>query len=107
MNERDKRRAQRDKHDSVIEILDAGGKFFATGRLSDFSTLGASFSVVNPVTLPEKFRVRMRLLDRGVLEAEAQVMRVRKEKNATHYGIKFDSVKNIYPTGELKGPRQL
>ena len=102
MSERDNRRAPRDKHDSVIEILNAEGKFLASGRLTDFSTLGASFSVVNPGALPEKFRARMRFLDKGVLEVEAKVVRVRKEKNATHYGIKFDSVKNVYPTGERK-----
>jgi len=102
MNDRDKRRAKRDKHDSVIEIFNAEGKFAASGRLTDFSTLGASFSVGDLVVIPKKFRARLRLLDKGVLEVEAEVVRIRKEKNATHYGIRFDSLKNVYPTGERK-----
>ncbi len=106
MNEKDKRRAPRNKHDSVIEIFDAAGKISATGRLSDFSVAGASFSTGNGAALPEKFRARLRFLDKGVLEVEARVVRTRKEKNATHYGVKFDSIKNVYPTGELKGPRR-
>lgn len=105
MNGKDKRRAPRNKHDSVIEIFDAEGKVAATGRLVDFSTVGASFSVGDPVVMPEKFRARLRFIDKGVLEAEARVVRITREKNSTHYGIKFDSLRNIYPTGELKGPR--
>jgi len=102
MNERDKRQARRDKHDSVIEILDAAGKFSASGRLSDFSTTGASFSVSGAAALPAKFRARLRLLDKGVLEVEAKVVRVTKENNSTLYAVKFESVKTVYPTGELK-----
>jgi len=106
MNGKDKRRAPRNKHDSVIEIFDAEGKVAATGRLVDFSTVGASFSVGDPVVMPEKFRARLRFIDKGVLEAEARVVRITREKNFTHYGIKFDSLRNVYPTGELKGPRR-
>lgn len=102
MNGRDKRQAPRDKHDSVIEILDAEGKFFTSGRLSDFSTTGASFSVSGAAALPEKFRARLRLLGKGVLEVEASVVRAAREKNVTRYAVKFESVKTIYPTGELK-----
>ncbi|MEK7720846.1 MAG: PilZ domain-containing protein [Elusimicrobiota bacterium] len=97
MNEKDKRRAPREKHDSVIEIFDAGGKFAVSGRLTDFSTSGAAFSVADPGVIRKKFRARLRLLDTGVLEVEARVVRTRREKNATHYGIKFDSIKNISP----------
>lgn len=102
MGDKDKRQARRDKHDSVIEIFDAGGKFTASGRLSDFSTTGASFSVSGAAALPAKFRARLRLLGKGVLEVEARVLRVTKEKNSTLYGVKFESVKTVYPTGELK-----
>ncbi len=102
MDGKDKRKAERKNHDSVIELFDEKGKFFSSGRLSDFSDVGASFSIADPVTLPEKFRARLRLLSKGVLEAEAQVVRTRKEKNTTHYAVKFTSVKRIYPTGELK-----
>lgn len=102
MNGKDKRQAAREDHDSVIEILDAGGKFSASGRLSDFSATGASFSVSGAAALPSRFRARLRLLGKGVLEVEATVVRVTKEKNSTLYGVKFESVKTVYPTGELK-----
>lgn len=102
MNGKDKRQSAREDHDSVIEILDPSGKFSASGRLSDFSSTGASFSTSGAAPLPAKFRARLRLLGKGVLEVEASVVRTSKEKNATSYGVKFDSVKTVYPTGELK-----
>lgn len=103
MNGKDKRRAPRYPHDSVIEIFDAEGKVAATGRLKDFSKVGASFLVGDQAALPEKFRARLRFLERGVIEVEARVVRVTREKNATCYGIKFDSYEHVYPTGERKG----
>lgn len=102
MDQKDKRQAERNRHDSVIEIFDEKGKFFASGRLTDFSETGAAFSIAGPVKLPEKFRARLRLLSKGVLEAEAQLVRTRKENNVTHYGVKFNSLKRVHPTGELK-----
>lgn len=102
MNDRDKRRAPRDKHDSVIEIFDVEGKVAATGRLVDFSTVGAAFTVGDPVVMPDKFRARLRLLATGVIEVEARVVRTVREKNRTHYGIKFTSLKTVHPTGERK-----
>ncbi|OGR43680.1 MAG: hypothetical protein A2X35_08435 [Elusimicrobia bacterium GWA2_61_42] len=105
MNGRDKRRAPRNKHNSVIEIFDVEGKVAASGRLIDFSTVGAAFTVGDPVVMPDKFRARLRFLDKGVLEAEARVVWIRREKNATLYGIVFDSLTRVHPTGEHKGPR--
>lgn len=105
MNGRDKRRAPRNNHNSVIEIFDAEGNVAATGRLIDFSDVGAAFSVGDPLVMPEKFRVRLRLLERGVLEAEARVVWTRRDKNITRYGIIFDSLSRVHPTGEFKGPR--
>jgi hypothetical protein len=102
MHGKDKRRAERNNHDSVIELFDEKGKFFASGRLTDFSELGASFSIAEPAALPEKFRARLRLLSKGVLEVEAQVVRTRKDRNTTHYAVKFNGVKRVHPTGELK-----
>ena len=105
MNGKDKRRAPRNKHNSVIEIFDVEGKVAASGRLVDFSTVGAAFSVGDPLVMPDKFRARLRFLDKGVLEAEARVVWTRRDRNITHYGIVFDSLKRVHPTGEFKGPR--
>ena len=105
MNDKDKRRAPRDRHNSVIEIFDAEGKITASGRLVDFSKVGASFSVGAAIVIPEKFRARLRFLSEGVLDVTARVVRTRREKNATHYAIKFDSLTRVHPNGEFKGPR--
>ncbi len=102
MTGKDQRRAPRHKHDSVIEIFDVEGKVAATGRLKDFSSVGASFIVGDPVVMPDKFRARLRFLDKGVIEVEARVVRIIREKNSIHYGIKFDTCKTVYPTGERK-----
>ena len=102
MDEKDKRQAKRNNHDTVIEILDGKGKFSSSGRLVDFSDLGASFTVSGEEKIPEKFRARIRLLSKGVLEAEAQLVRTRKENNVTIYAVKFTSLKRVHPTGEIK-----
>ena len=106
MEGKDKRQARRDKHDSVIEIFDAGGKFFASGRLGDLSSTGASFCTAADIKLPEKFRARLRVLGKGVMEVEAAVVRVSREKNCVSYGIKFSGMKTVHPTGELKNSWQ-
>ncbi|HBB67823.1 MAG TPA: hypothetical protein DCZ93_11105 [Elusimicrobia bacterium] len=106
MNGKDKRRAPRNNHNSVIEIFDVEGKVAASGRLIDFSTVGAAFTVGDPLVMPDKFHARMRFLDKGVLEVEARVVWTRREKNTTHYGIVFDSLKRVHPTGEFKGHRE-
>jgi hypothetical protein len=105
MDGKENRRAPRHRHDSVIEIFDVEGKVAATGRLQDFSEVGASFIVGDPVVMPDRFRARLRLMDRGVLDAKAHVVWIKREKNMTRYGIAFDSLKRVHPTGEFKGPR--
>ncbi len=107
MNGKDKRRAPRSRHNSVIEIFDAEGKVAATARLVDFSDVGAAFSVGDPLVMPDRFRARVRLFDRGVLEAEARVVWVKRDKNVTRYGIAFDSLTRVHPTGEFKGPKEI
>lgn len=103
MADKDKRKAPRAPHNSVIEIFDVEGKISARGRLIDFSKVGAAFSVGDPVVMPERFRARLRFLDHGVLDAEARVVWIKREKNITRYGIVFDSLTRVHPTGEYKG----
>lgn len=97
MNGKEKRRAPRARHDSVIEIFNVEGSVGATGRLVDFSTAGASFSVGDPVVMPEVFRARLRFFGQGVIEVQARVVWIRRDKNATHYGIKFESLTQLPP----------
>ncbi len=99
MDGKEKRRAPRSKHDSVIEIFNIEGKVACEGRLIDFSRVGAAFSSGVPIVLPDRFRVRLRFLDKGVFEAEARLAWMRRQKNSTRYGIVFDSLKHITPAG--------
>lgn len=101
----DKRRAQRDKHDSVVEIFGPGGKLRATGRLSDYSASGISFSAAESFEKGEKFTARLRLLDKGVLDVTGEVVWARGEKGRGQYGVRFESVSRVHPTGEFKGER--
>lgn len=72
----------------------------ASGRLVDFSTVGASFLVGNPIALPEIFWARLRSLKEGMFDVQAWVVWIRREKNATHYGIKFGSLTPVHPSDE-------
>ncbi len=104
MNNKDKRRAQRERHDSVVEIFSPAGKLLDSGRLIDFSATGAAFFSVNAMANGARLRLRIRLLEKGVLDISAQVVWTRKEGAGNLYGLKFDSVQNVYPAGELKRP---
>ncbi len=96
----EKRRARRDKHDSVVEIFDGSGKLKGTGRLADFSLSGISFSSEETFRKGEKLCARLRLLGKGVMEASGEVVWAREENNRRLYGVKFDSLRSIFPTGE-------
>lgn len=96
----DKRRARRDRHDSVIEIFGADGKLEGTGRLADFSESGVSFSSEETFPKGEKVKARLRLLHKGVLDVSGEVVWVRGEGKRRQYGVKFDTVQKVYPTGE-------
>jgi hypothetical protein len=100
----DKRSARRDKHDSVIELFDGSGKLRGTGRLYDVSKTGISFYSENVFTKGEKLKARLRMLGKGVLDVSGEIMWARDDKNRKLYGVKFDSVENVHPTGELKDP---
>ena len=100
----EKRRARRDKHDSVVEILDEGGTIKAFGRLADFSSSGVSFSSEKIFRKGERLKVRLRLLDRGTLEAEGEVVWAREKSGRAVYGVRFSEVRSVYPTGELRKP---
>ena len=97
-------RAPRASHDSVAEIFSSDGKLLDCGRLVDFSNTGAGFFSLKPLKQGDKLRLRVRLLEKGVLDISAQVVRVVKEGAGNVYGLKFDSVRQVFPTGEIKKP---
>lgn len=104
----DKRRASRACHDSVMEVFDNSGKNVSwSGRLMDCSISGARFCSKQLLAIGDKIKARLRLLDKGVLQISAHVVWSRKEENTSVYGIQFDSVKRVHPTGEIKGSDQV
>ncbi len=105
MPAKDKRCAARERHDSVLEIFDKFGKHISwTGTLVDCSETGARFISAQLLAVGEKVNARLRLLNKGALDISAYVVWRRKAGKANLYGIKFNSVKNVYPSGELKKP---
>lgn len=101
----DKRRAKRDRHDSVVELFGADGALLATGRLADHSETGMSFSSPEKFSVGDGIKARLRLLEKGVLEAEGAVVWARLQAGRQLYGVRFSSVKRVHPTGEFKGER--
>ena len=103
MRNKDHRRAKRDPHDSAIELFKAG-KLIAVGRLVDFSMSGASFRAELLLAVGDPVRARLRLLEKGTLDISGRVVWSCKKNGANLYGVRFDSIKTVYPTGELKRP---
>jgi hypothetical protein len=64
-------------------------------RLSDVSSVGASFSTVRTFAKGTRIRGRLRLLGIGVLEITGRIVRFKERTNSTLYGVEFDSVKTI------------
>jgi hypothetical protein len=105
MSANNKRRAARERHDSVLEIFDKSGKHIAwTGTLVDCSETGACFTTTRVLAVGDGVEARLRLLNKGALDISAHIVWRRKAGNASQYGLKFDTVKNIYPSGEFKKP---
>lgn len=98
----EKRRAKRNKHDSVVEILAPGGGLRGTGRLADYSASGIAFTSDSEFKKGDRLNARMRVLEKGVLDFTGEVVWVRTENNRTLYGIRFETVSRVHPTGELK-----
>jgi hypothetical protein len=98
MASKEKRRAPRSRHDSVLEIYDHEGRFITgIGRLVNFSTVGVCFSSTKTLTKGERLRARVRLLKEGSLEVSAHVVWSKKKPNTILYGLAFDSVQKIRP----------
>lgn len=91
---KERRRASRSHHDSVMEILDASGKIIAgIARLVDFSRTGACFASTAVLPQGEKITARLRLLSEGSFEVSARVVWARKKTNTILYGIEFEETK--------------
>ena len=98
MNPKDKRRATRTKHDSVLELYDEGGHFITgTGRLVNFSKVGICFSSTQRLRKGERVGVRLRLLNERTFEVSAHVVWIKKKPTAALYGLAFDSVQTRRP----------
>lgn len=100
MVSREKRRAPRARHDSVLEIFDASRRqIISIGRLINVSTVGACFASQHPLKKGTLIQARLRLLREGRLDVSARVVWVRRRANVTLYGVGFESVRPVSPRG--------
>ena len=96
MSDKEKRRAPRTNHNSVVEIYDDGGRAIVeVGKLVDFSQVGACFSSPKSFAVGQKLRLRLRLLREGRLYISASVVRAERKANTNFYGIKFEQVHDV------------
>ncbi len=102
MRGNDQRGARRDRHDSVVEFFSAAGKLLGSGRLVDFSSTGASFSSAYVMAPGGRLKLRVRLLEKGVLDISAKIVWARKEGAGRLYGVQFDSVNKVGSGGQLR-----
>ncbi|MFA6435055.1 MAG: PilZ domain-containing protein [Elusimicrobiales bacterium] len=101
---REKRRAPRQKHDSVLELCDGSGNFISTvGHLVDFSTAGVCFSSTQVLNTGDLIRGRLRLLKEGLMYISGRVIWSRRKLNTNLYGIRFDYIKGVRPGAWDKG----
>ena len=102
MTERPKQRAYRARHDSVIEVYDEDGKsVFWSGKLVNSSVGGVCFSTTKELSVGEHILARVRIFGEGVREIAGRIVWMRPDKNCCLYGLKFDTGKRVYHTGEL------
>lgn len=103
-NFKDKRCASRSCHDSVVEIWSEKGKLLETGRMSDFSETGAAFRTARQFAVGDRLRLRIRLLEKGVMDGTAVVVRSGKDGALNLYGVRFEKIEQVHPTGEYREP---
>jgi hypothetical protein len=93
MTGKDKRRAPRESHDSVLEFFDKSGKdIIGSARLHNVSTTGACFASTLDFKKGQTLMGRIRLFTEGVWDVTAHVRWRKSDQNAVLYGIQFDSV---------------
>lgn len=103
MTGRHKHRPHRARHDSVMEVYNEDGKSVSwSGKLVNLSSGGVCFSAARELAMGEHILARLRVFGEGVKEIAGRIVWILPDKNSRLYGLKFDSVKRIYPTGELK-----
>jgi len=98
-----KPRAERIKSDSIIESFDESGKkLLWSGKLIDYSATGACFLTEKKFQMGELVKARIRIFNRGCLEISGKIVRGGIKGKLNLYAIKYDSLKEINPTGEKK-----
>jgi hypothetical protein len=92
----EKRRAPRVRHDSVVDLYDrTGRRLIGTGRLVNFSTVGACFSSTQLFKTGETLQAKVRLLKEGRLQVSGPIVWTRKKPNHYLYGLAFDRVSRV------------
>jgi len=94
MTDKEKRRAPRARHDSVLEIYDESRRLLTgIGHLVNFSAVGACFSSTSRLVKGTRLHARLRLLSEGRLDIIARIVWTRKRTNSILYGIEFENVR--------------
>lgn len=101
MTTRHNQRPQRTSHDSILEAYD-GKKLAWSGKLIDISAGGACFTTTKQLNTGDAITATVRIFGEGVRELSGRIVWVRQDKRGTLYGLKLETEKKIYPTGELK-----
>jgi hypothetical protein len=96
--DKEKRRAKREQHDSVLELCDVAGRLL-TGivRLIDVSTHGACFASSETLQEGQQVRGRLRLLRTGPFDVSGRVVWRRRKGNVFLYGLEFDQANRAAP----------
>jgi hypothetical protein len=93
MKEKDKRRAPRENHDSVLEFFGKTGEdIVGAARLVNVSATGACFACTLEFKKGQSLKGRLRLLTEGVWDVTAHVRWKKRDLNTNLYGVQFDSV---------------
>ena len=95
MYKKNNRRFQREVHDSVLEAFSQSGRgpLLWTGKLLNFSMVGASFLTSKILNKGDYVFARIRIMNKGVMEISGKIIWSKRKSNLNLYGLEFESVK--------------
>jgi hypothetical protein len=88
----DRRRADRVRHASVVELHDGDGQIInGIGQLIDFSMLGICFMTRRIFKTGDLIQANVRLPHQTGMTISGRIVRVEKKSDFNHYGVEFNS----------------
>jgi hypothetical protein len=90
----DRRRAERIRHASVIELHDGDGQVInGIGQLIDFSMFGISFMTRRIFKTGDLIQANVRLPHQTGMTISGRIVHVEKKSDFHHYGVEFNSLR--------------